>query len=172
MKLRHWTLKLPSGGTVEITDDERVLLGDGFTFRQLTYTSGGCTIVFEVRDGVPGAVSITLNGDGILRQKDLTAIRLDDIRAEVYAVAGIGTFSPDGHFGPPMDDAKRRKTLNKATSGRKMQPDRLREVAKIYKKAPSGGRHSAIATAFGVSERQAWRYIAQAKEKGLIDGND
>ncbi len=168
---------LPSGGNVTITDKKQVSMGDGFTFRLLTYTNGGCEIVFEVRDGVPGAVSIKLSGDGFIRQKDLTAIRLDQIRGEVYAVAGVGAYIPEGgsNYGETdyqLSAAKARKALKKAGSRRTITPGFLAKVAEIHNNAPEGTRTNAVVAAFKVDQRTAFRYIARAKQEGLIRGND
>ena len=170
--IKGLTLRLPSGGSVEITDATEVPMGDGYTYRQLTYRDTGCEIVFEVRDGWPGAVSINLRAkDGFIRQKDLAAIRLDQIRDEVYAVAGVGAFTPDGDD-YELSDAQARTTLNRVTSRRKLTPEFLSRVAEIHQAAPEGGRIEAVKAAFGKEERQAQRYIAQARAKGFISGND
>jgi predicted lipoprotein len=181
------TYPLPSGGTVEITDETYVAMGDGFTFACLTYRNDNITVTFEVRNGVPGAASITLTaGDKLLRTKDLTAIKLDQIRLEVCAVAGVGAFVPYvvagvdpadfdvddyGQTEIELSHAVARKAINRATSRRKITPEFLSRVAEIYQGAPEGGRIEAVKAAFSARERQAWRYVAQAREKGLIDGN-
>jgi hypothetical protein len=169
---------LPSGGSVEITDDKWVPVGDGFTFRVLTYRDDTTEIVFEVRNGVPGAVSVTLRaGEGFVRQKDLTATKLDDIRADVYAVAGINASIPKGewHHGYShyqLDASNTRKVLRKAGSRRKITPELLAKVAEIHNNAPKGTRTSAVVAAFDVDPRTAFRYIARSKQEGLISGND
>jgi hypothetical protein len=171
--IKGLTIRMDSGGTVEITDNTPVSLGDGFSYRRLTYRDDTAEIVFEVHDGWPGAVSFTLSAgeDGFIRQKDLTAIRLDQIRDEVYAVAGIGAFTPDGdeyeHTG-----ADARKALNRVTSRRKLTPEFLTRVAEIYQAAPDGRRIEAVRAAFGIEERQALRYIARAKSERNVNGND
>ena len=195
MALRAWqpgTLKgatypLPSGGTVEITDDEYVAMGDGFTFAGLTYRNGNITVTFEVRNDVPGAASITLiAGDKLLRAKDLTAIKLDQIRNEVYAVAGVGAFVPYadprvGAFEFDVDDEGQTeieltaqeavKAVKRATTTRrKITPEFLSRVAAMHQAAPEGERLAAVKAAFTVNERQALRYIAAARKKGLING--
>lgn len=153
-------------------------MGAGFTFRRLTYINDNCRIVFEVRNGVPGAVSIDLqSGDGFIRQKDLAAIKLDDIRSEVYAVAGVGAYIPEGewfhgHTDYQLSASKARKAVKEAGSRRKITPEFLTRAAEIYQNAPEGGRIEAVKAAFVAKERQAWRYVAQAREKGLIVGND
>jgi hypothetical protein len=181
---------LPSGGTVEITDETYVAMGDGFTFAGLTYSNGNITVTFEVRNGAPGAASITLiagEGDRLLRAKDLTAIKLDQIRNEVYAVAGVGAFVPyadlspaqRGAFVPDVDDygatdyeltaEEAVKAVKRATTTRrKITPEFLSRVAEIHQAVPEGERVAAVKAAFMVDDRQALRYIAAARKKGLI----
>jgi DNA-binding transcriptional regulator LsrR (DeoR family) len=49
-----------------------------------------------------------------------------------------------------------------------MTPELLAQVAETYRVA-TPPRHKAIALAFDVSDRTAQRYIAHAREGGLID---
>lgn len=162
------TYGLPSGGTVEITDDEPVAMGDGFTYLRLTYRKDNCEIVFEVRNGTPGATSISLHADERpLRTTDLTAIKLDVIRAEVYAVAGVGAFSPDGdEYELTFNEG--RKAVQRATSRRTITPEFLALVAKTHQSAPEGARTEAVMAAFQANERKAFRYIAAARKEGFI----
>lgn len=176
VELKGASFPLPGGGHVEITDDDNVSMGDGFTFRQLTYRDEKTEIVFEVRDGVPGAVSIQMGGDGFIRQKDLTAIKIDQIRAEVYAVAGVGAFIPDGgdDYGQTeyvLNAERAREAVKRAASRRRITPEFLHRVAEIHQSAPEGERLAAVRAAFKVKERQALRYIAQARAEDLIDGD-
>lgn len=167
-EIRGSTFKLPSGGTVEITDDEPTKMGDGFTFSVLTYRKGNCEIVFEVRNGIPGAASITLKADGKpLRPTDLTAIKLDHIRAEVYAVAGVGAFDSRGED-HDLTPAEARKAVDKASSRRKLDRDFLADVAEVHQAASEGGRTDAVMAAFRIDERKAYRWIAAARKEGLI----
>ncbi|RAV00669.1 hypothetical protein DQP58_00060 [Mycobacterium colombiense] len=172
IKIKGSRFPLPSGGSVEITDDHPVSMGDGFTYQRLTYIDGTCEIVFEVHDGRPGAVSMNLRtAEGFIRQKDLAAIKLDQIRHEVYSVAGVGGFTADGDD-YELTGADARKAVDRATSRRRLTPDLLRKVAETHQSAPAGERVAAVRGAFQVKERQALRYIAAAREKGFIDGND
>lgn len=166
--------ELSDGGTVEVTDDTPVPMGEAFTHRQLTYRTEGCEIVFEVHHETPGAVSVKLHGNDFVRPKDLAAIRLDRIRDEAFTAVGLLIPDPEGGHDAPHRFV--RKVLNQATSRRRITHDLLSEVAQIYSDdAFDGGRAEAIqaiCTKFRVTERQAWRYVAQAKERGLIDGNN
>lgn len=151
----------------------RVPMGNGFTFAGLCYTNGNITVTFEVRDGVPGATSITLcaGGDRLLRAKDLTAVKLDQIRNEVYAVAGVGTHPTllvaPGVYELTGEDAIK-EVRRAATSRRKITPEFLSRVAEIHQRAPEGERIAAVKAAFTVNDRQALRYIAAARKEGLI----
>lgn len=160
-----------------------------FTFAGLTYRNGNITVTFEVRNGVPGAASITLiagEGERLLRAKDLTAIKLDQIRNEVYAVAGVGAFVPYAVAGVGADEVdvddygqidieltaeEAVKAVKRATTTRrKITPEFLSRVAAMHQAAPEGERLAAVKAAFMVNERQALRYIAAARKKGLING--
>jgi hypothetical protein len=177
---------LPDGGRIDITDPTIVAMGDVFTFRQLTYSHDGdrkrnrpaCRVVFEVRNGVPVCARISLWSDGEtpIRAKDLNSIRIDNLRDDLYAYTGVFVRNPDG------DDheyvrrlgwssfQQDRKLIERVPQRRKITPELLRRVAEIHKAAPDGGRLVAIKAAFKVKERQALRYIDQARREGLIDG--
>ncbi len=177
--------QMSDGGTVEVTHDYQVIpddqegLGlirfvhryddfDVWVDRQLTYTNGGTRIVFEVVDGVPGCVSITLKAqDRPIRQKDLTATKLDQIRDEAYQVAGMLVVADENMFtaGPRFI----RKALNTSASRRKITPDFLRRVAEIYQSIDRrDDAIEAMKTEFHAGDRQVERYIEAAKKKGFI----
>src|SRR5262249_21771263 len=147
-----------------------------------TYTYDGdanrpaCKVIFEVRNGVPVCTSIHLwspDGGSHVRAKDLNAIKLDNLRDDVFGYVGVFVPNPDGglmrKLGPTafLQDRKR---VERATQRRKITPEFLSRVAEIHKAAPEGGRLAAVKAAFKVKERQALRYIDQARRKGLIDG--
>jgi hypothetical protein len=174
--------ELPDGSHVEATDPAIVPMGDVFAHRQLTYTRHGgenhpaCKIVFEVRNAVPVCASIQLGsseGGSHVRAKDLTAIKLDNLRDDIYAAAGVFLRNPEGGFvhkigpGAFREDRKR---VERATQRRRMTPEFLSRVAEIHNNAPSGGRLEAVRTAFTPtpSERTALRYVAEARKAGLI----
>jgi|SRR5271155_2100884 len=169
IEIKGMTIKLPGGGAVEITDDTDVPMGDGYTFRVLTYTKGNVEIVFEVSDDVPGATSIKLWSSGSpIRAKDLAAVKLDRVMHEVYSVVGIGAFTPDGSDEYTLKGQKAVNAVKRATSRRRITPEFLSKIAQIHQSVPEGGRLAAIQAAFKVEERQALRYIAQARREGLI----
>ena len=169
--------RLPDGGRVEVTDRAVVPMGDVRAYKQLTYSHDGgkgrpaCRVVFEVHGGVPVCASFTLStvDQTPVRAKDLRAIKLDELRDTVYAHAGVFTPNPGGGWiltvGYSVED---REHVEQAARRRKLTPELLSRVAEIYNQAPDDGHLEAVASAFLIGNRQAWRYIAQAREKGLI----
>lgn len=175
--------ELPDGSRIEVTDPKIVPMGDAFAHRQLTYTHEGDAdrpafkIVLEVRNGSPVCASLYLGSPesgSHVRARDLNAIKLDDLRDDIYAVAGVFVLNPDGggyirKLGPASFKQDRKRVQN-VTRRRKVTPEFLSQVADVHNGAPAGGRLEAVKAAFSVSERQALRYIGQAKQRGLIDG--
>jgi hypothetical protein len=105
---------------------------------------------------------------------DLNAIKLDDLRDNVYGLVGVFTRNPDGggwvrQLGP-ASFRRDRKRVESVTRRRKVTPELLSQVAEVHQAAPERGRLEAVKAAFCVSERQALRYIGEAKQRGLIDG--
>jgi hypothetical protein len=174
--------ELPDGGRIEATDPKIVAMGDAFARRQLTYTHDGdadrpaCKIVFEVRNGAPVCASLHLGSSesgSHVRAKDLNDIKLGDLRDDLYAYVGVFVPNPGGgfiqKFGPAQFKQDRKRVHN-VTRRRKVTAEFLSQVADVHNGAPVGGRLEAVKAAFSVSERQALRYIAQAKRERLIDG--
>jgi hypothetical protein len=175
--------ELPDGSRIEPTDLEIVPMGDVFAHRQLTYAYDGdtdrpaCRVVFEVRDGVPVCVTIQLGSTesgSPVRAKHLTEIKLDNLRDDAYAAAGVFVRNPDGggyarKFGPGRF-REDRKRVERATERRKVTPEFLSRVAEIHNNAPHGGRLEAVRAAFTPtpSERTALRWIAAARMRDLI----
>jgi hypothetical protein len=161
---------LPDGGRVEVTDDALVPMGDVYAHRQVTYRNGSCTIVFEVRDGVPGAASVELAGETFIGPKDLMSIKLDRLCKEAFAVTGAFVPSHDGGSEVTYE------VVRNAVSGarrNKITPEFLAKVAQVHNDAPEGTRTNAVVEAFNCkNQRTAFRYIAAAKERNLIHGND
>ena len=155
---------------IEVVDRDVVPMGDGFAYRQIRYTdtASGGTFLFEVRGGIPGCIRVELSGDErFIRTKDLTSIKLDDIRIETYALTGV-TQRPDGSFVHRIDYSRDRKRVQRIRTRSRMTDDRLRQVAELYNGTSESKRAEAVMAAFSVKERQAFRYIAQARERGLI----
>jgi len=176
--------QLPDGGRIDVTDRAVVPMGDVRAYRQLTYRHGGNSahpareIVFEVRNGVPICTRLTFVSDSQtgVRAKDLKALKLDELRDDVYAYVGVFTPNPAGGPDSWMLRVGRgsyhqdRKHVERATTRRKLTPEFLERVSEIHNAAPEGGRLEAVKAAFNVLERQALRYIAAARQKGFIDG--
>jgi hypothetical protein len=170
------SVELPDGVVVEVTDARLVPMGDVFAARQLTYTHHGrpsYRLTFEVWDGVPVCTGLVIEArDGTsIRAKDLNAIRLDNIRDDTFAVAGVWRENAPGKYARTWSRSSfrtDRKHVEHATKRRKLTPEFLERVADIHKATPTA-RVDAVMAAFGVSERQAKRYVAAAREKGLIN---
>jgi hypothetical protein len=164
--------RMPDGGRVEVTDDKLVPMGDAFSHRQLTYRNDARTIVFEVRDGVPGCASLILAGETFIRTKDLTTIKLDRLCQDAFAVTGVYQPSDDGN-GTEVTYEVVRSAVGSATKRHRLTPEFLADVAEVYNNAPEGTRTNAIIAAFdNVNQRTAFRYIAAARERNLIGNGD
>jgi hypothetical protein len=171
--------ELPDGSRIEVTDAEIVPMGDAFAHRQLTYTRDGdadrpaSKIVFVVRNGVPVCASIYLGSaesESDVRAKDLSTIKLDNLRDDVYASAGVFVRNLEGGFmrklGRFHEDRKR---VERATQ-RQGHTGVFEPGCRGAQRRSGWCRLQAVRAAFGVSERQVLRYMALAKQKGLIDG--
>jgi hypothetical protein len=171
-----WRYRTPDGGDVEPTKARVVPMGDGGSFEQLTYRRGGVEVVFEVRERVPVCIKVLLTPDPDtgepVRAKDLAEIRLDNLREDVYAAAGVFEGGPNlwAHVHMDGEDWFRRdrRKVREASKRRKITPEFLQHVAETHT-AASGAKVAAVADAFGVDKRTAHRYIAAAREKGLIE---
>jgi hypothetical protein len=155
---------------IEVVDRDVVPMGDGYAYRQIRYTdtASGGTFLFEVRGGIPGCIRVELSGDErFIRTKDLTAIKLDDIRIETYALTGV-TRRPDGSFVHRIDYNRDRKRVQRIKKRSKVTDDRIRRAAEVYNGTAESDRAEVVGAALNVAPRQAWRYIAQARERGLI----
>jgi len=101
-------------------------------------------------------------------------VELDELRHTIYAFAGVFRPNPNGgslHIfgrGAYNDDLK---TI-RATTRHKLTRQRLERIADVYGAALEGGRIDAVMRKFNVGERQAARYIAAAREEGLIKPDD
>jgi hypothetical protein len=169
-----WIYRTQDGGEVEPTNTRVVPMGDGGAFEQLTYRRGGVEVVFEVRERVPVCTKVLLTPDPEtgepVRARDLAAIRLDDLREDVYAAAGVFEGGPKlWAYVHGRDSLRRdRRKVREAAKRRKITPEFLRQVAETHA-AASGAKVVAVADSFGVDKRTAHRYIAAARAKGLIE---
>jgi hypothetical protein len=161
--------------TVEVTNPTVVPMGDWYAYRQITYTAGNYMLTFEVRDGSPGCVKVEVVagvGESYLRSKDLAAIKINELCIEAFALFGV-TKTEDGRFVHRLNYRRDRQRVEHIkTRRRTMTPDLIARVAQIHDTTPEGSRIAAIRAAFNVAERQALRYIAQARKDGLIKNDD
>lgn len=110
-------------------------------------------------------------GERQIQRADLKAVSLDDIREQIIADFGM---QPDSKTGTAtltlMTSGEQQPTSvgNKRNARRATRVD-LSRVAKIYNAADRAPT-KAVAEAFDKSLRWATTYVAQAREKGLIDG--
>jgi hypothetical protein len=160
-----------------------VLVGDRTLSSKLTYTQPGgngmpgLEIRIEVVDGAPTVTSVLFaaaqggNGVRVTDLKDV-ASRLEDLAEEICATAawvrnGSGAFrdfplsAESRQSAMPSIRRARRKTR------RKMNRELLTRVADTYRAAERAPTE-AVKAAFGVEHRTAGRYVAAAREAGLL----
>ncbi|MGO8849852.1 hypothetical protein [Mycobacterium sp.] len=171
------------GGWATIEDAKIVPLGDRFAHQRIAYHHDGddqrpaAWIGYEIRAGVPVCTGIAMwsNDQTQVRTRDLSTSWLERVRDKAYAATGIFTANPAGGWvralGPGTLPADERRVKRAATPPRKMTPEFLAEVAKIHNNTPPGSRIEAVRAAFTPTKepRTILRWIAAAKEKGLID---
>lgn len=178
--MRPIPTQLPDGGRIEVTDADIVPMGDAFAYRQLTYSHDGdakrpaCNIVLEVRKRTPICASVQLwsSSERGIHAEDLAAMKLDDLRDALYAFAGVFIRNPDGGWVRKLGPAsfkQDRKGVQNVTRRRTVTSELLSQVAEVYQAAPERGRTAAVKAAFCVSQRQALRYISEAKRRGLVN---
>jgi hypothetical protein len=167
---------LPDGGEVEPTKQRVVPIGDDDdgAYEQLTYRRAGIEVVFEVWDRVPVCTKIALAADREngkpLRAKDLADIRLDELREDAFATAGVFERNPAGgwiHKLSAESFGRDRRKVQGAARRRKITPELLQRVAQTHA-AAEGARVAAVADEFGVTMRTAHRYIAAARAADFI----
>ena len=150
-----------------------VRLGDSTVPPKATMTFEGvkgspdATVVFEVRNGRPECVSITVrakkNGRGIATS-DLSLIRVDDLTVDIFTTAG--------NFGV-QDEARQRQTHRDVYEARlsrrsPVSRDELKQVAKVYREHLDGSPTRTVGHVLGYSARTAARRVEQARAAGLL----
>lgn len=168
--------ELADGSVIEVTDPQVVPMGDVYAHRKITLIRHGdasgrpeCKVVFEVQDGVPVCVGLQLGSpETPVRAKHLNSIRLEDLRDDAYAAAGVFIRNANGGFVRKLgfNFHRDRKQVQSAAA-----TSRLDRVADIHNSTPAGGRIEAIRAAFTPTphKRTALRWIAAAREAGLIN---
>jgi hypothetical protein len=186
-KVRPGVYRMPDGGIAEVVDDTVVALDDGSTaraYREIVYTHAGndrrpaCRITFKVQDGAPACTNFELSSasPNAVRVKDLRAFKLDELCEDVYSYVGV--LVPDSTregewmlwVGPGTYRAAR-EHVDQAVARRrswKRTDEHTKKVAAVHANAPEGQRTAAVREEFGVSQRQALRYVEDAKAAGLI----
>ncbi len=151
-----------------------VRLGDSTVPPKATMTFEGvkgspdATVVFEVRNGRPECVSITVrakkNGRGIATS-DLSLIRVDDLTVDIFTTAG--------NFGV-QDEARQRQTHRDVYEARlsrrsPVSRDELKQVAKVYREHIGDTPTRAVELICGyASTRTAARRVQQARAAGML----
>ena len=128
----------------------------------------------EVREGIPQWVEVQLQArpDGPeVRDKDLAVIRLGDWLEQIVAMCSLkysGTGPGWTSWSKPVDDRTAVPDIRRALSGRPrtVTPERLQQVAEIYRQHFERRPTEAVARSFGVSHRTAARYVQQARWHG------
>lgn len=136
------------------------------------------TMTLEVIDGVPRCTDLRLQrqarGGRPVRQKDLTAIRLNDWIDAEFAGFAIET-SGDGRLGQklggggPAGRAQIGRSVVEFQKARRngerptVTRERIKEAAEIYRANFNGQPIKAVADRMGVSERTASSYITLAR---------
>jgi hypothetical protein len=174
-------LGLPDGGELEWSGDT-VPVGDHGLPERLTYTHPGgekqpaCRIEIEVWDGAPVCTGAELIG----RPEERIAVLPKDIGAlstmidYVIEEAGLrlGARRNDargwGLANPPSVEEERARLRSVRAARRAGNDVELQRVAEIYKNALPP-KLTAVADAFGWSERTAARRKKKAVEKGFLD---
>ncbi|MGD9622528.1 MAG: hypothetical protein AB7G47_13220 [Mycolicibacterium sp.] len=176
--------ELADGGRIEATDRELVPMGDCYAAREVTYSHPGsadrpaCRIVFEIKQSIPVCTSLSLtaadNIETSVMPKHLTAISLENLRRDVYGYVGVFKANPEtGELYRSIRQGSFRSdsnTADKATRRSKLEsPEFLQRVADVHDSAPKGATVEAVMAAFNRKQRQALRYIREARDKGFIN---
>lgn len=134
--------------------------------------------VIEVVEGAPICTRLLLarrEGRREIRQGDLRAIELDNWIEQI--VAAVASLYPEegGKFLLDPDDADMRRLRSQVRgmqrgAKRRVTHKLLREVADVYAAhAEAGAPTKAVRLTFGTSERTAARWVARAREEGLLE---
>lgn len=131
----------------------------------------------EVRDGLPQWVEVTLRarpGGAEVRDKDLSVIPLEDWLEQIVAQCSLkfgGTFAGGvTSRSKPTDDRTAIADIRRTRAGRPrtLTPERLQQVADIYRQHFKSRPTGAVARAFDVADRTASKYVQRAREAGYL----
>lgn len=142
---------------------------------------------FEIWDGVPVCTEVTVTakpGERVdirpMHIKKVARRLEDDLHRRLAVLAFKPVDDPGVQAKWVMErlvsaeaSTEARKVVETArrTVRRKMTPELLQSVADTYRAAPGPGAE-AVAAAFDVQTRQAWRYINKARAAGLLPEGD
>jgi hypothetical protein len=182
---------LPDGGVL-IYGPEMAEVGDRGIPTHVLYRHPGdkrrpaLEVAIEVRDGIPIITAVRVDAEpdrGVhIRAKDIRIgmVALDS--SLTYWLSELtyrrGAERPDGRRPwwrydqvPPDERKAAIRTIRRARGQlrRRMTDEMLARIAETYATA-TPPRHEAIAVVFDVSPRTAQRYIAHARQAGLING--
>jgi hypothetical protein len=164
-----------------------VRIGDRFVPRLVYVDFPGAdgqprlTMTVDSSSGVPRCTDLhieSVEGGREVRTTDLRAVEVDNwIAAIVPLTAAQVVSEADGNVdyvirvadSESADFKAAKATLERARRAgrRKVDDDLYRRVAEVYKAEPLRPAE-AVRLAFGVAERTAFRYIADARKKGLL----
>ena len=152
--------------------------------------SAPVTLFFEVRDGVPQCrrVEIASHPDGReVRSTDLRKVKIEDtMEAAVRHVTMVweesGRSAPDADSGATMTAYRQvrgetpeqqqraiaRSREARRESRRKVTPELLQEVARVYRENVDGNPTMAVAEFTNREHRTAALYVKRARDAGLL----
>lgn len=166
-----------------------VVVGDRVVprFIEVTFPGGthapepACSFTIEVVDGVPLCTRLELSrrpevSRSEVRGDALRRVQLDSWIEDIVAAASARVVATDAH-NIVMDRASSREANRRARSDvrrmmargrRKITDDHLQKVAAVYTQHQNDKPAQAVQEAFGASERTAFRWIAAAREAGVL----
>ena len=127
---------------------------------------GGKILSKATRSASSGWVPPLLNSEG---NRVDTTVTLHSVRLSCIMAVDVTCNQGRKSRGLTPCQSSPLRASTRGPPASKITPEFLSRVAEIYQAAPEGGRLEAVVAAFSVSERQAWRYISQAKQEGLTN---
>lgn len=139
------------------------------------------TMTLDASSGVPRCTDLRIESveDGReVRTKDLRAVEVDNWIAAIVPLTAHQVVSegpgfvnsvvrvPDS-YSADFKDAKATFERARRTGRRKVNDDLLARVAEVYKSEELRPAE-AVRVAFGIAERTAFRWIAEARKRGLL----
>lgn len=168
-----WEGKFKVTGLVGGQHGGMVQLGTAIVPRKAVYVFEGdkgtpdATLMFEVRDGRPECISVTVeakrDGRGI-RAADLAMISIDTLVTNVFKqLSTLGVHDPE-------QQRRDRQSIEQVRPTRRGTVTRaeLEEVARVYRKNVTSSPTRAVALACGYTDRTAARRVQQARDAGLL----